>query len=190
MHRRVETKTSPLRETGPPKVKKILDPKLYVGEQVVEELGSPSRRPSPCAVSSTTSATASCMTRRGTRPTSPSRRSSASGRSRGRERLHRRRPDPRRRAPPRPARRPRRRPRPSPALAASTLAMPSASQAGIRVGRSVVASTQACRVQPSAIVAARLARRSTTYSNRNRAPRSSVTRVWMRSSSSNPHGAR
>jgi vancomycin resistance protein YoaR len=43
VHRRVETQTSPLRVTGPPKVKKILDPKLYVGEQVVEELGSPSR---------------------------------------------------------------------------------------------------------------------------------------------------
>jgi vancomycin resistance protein YoaR len=43
VHRRVETQTSPLRETGPPKVKKILDPDLYVGEQVVEEVGSPSR---------------------------------------------------------------------------------------------------------------------------------------------------
>jgi vancomycin resistance protein YoaR len=43
VHRRVETQTSPLRETGAPKVKKILDPKLYVGEQVVEEPGSPSR---------------------------------------------------------------------------------------------------------------------------------------------------
>jgi hypothetical protein len=32
-----------LRETGPPKVKKILDPDLYVGEQVIEEVGSPSR---------------------------------------------------------------------------------------------------------------------------------------------------
>ena len=42
-HRRVETHTSPLRETGPPKIKRILDPKLYVGEQVVEEFGSPSR---------------------------------------------------------------------------------------------------------------------------------------------------
>ena len=31
---------------------------------------------------------------------------------------------------------------------------------------------------------------STTYSNRNRAPRSSATRVWMRSGSSKPHGAR
>jgi vancomycin resistance protein YoaR len=43
VHRRVETQTSALRETGPPKVKKILDPDLYVGEQVVEEVGSPSR---------------------------------------------------------------------------------------------------------------------------------------------------
>jgi vancomycin resistance protein YoaR len=43
VHRRVETQASPLRETGPAKVKKILDPKLYVGEQVVEEAGSPTR---------------------------------------------------------------------------------------------------------------------------------------------------
>jgi vancomycin resistance protein YoaR len=43
VHRRVETQTSALRETGTPKVKKILDPDLYVGEQVVEEVGSPSR---------------------------------------------------------------------------------------------------------------------------------------------------
>jgi uncharacterized protein YabE (DUF348 family) len=43
VHRRVETQTSPLRETAPPKVKKVLDPKLYVGQQVVEEFGSPSR---------------------------------------------------------------------------------------------------------------------------------------------------
>jgi vancomycin resistance protein YoaR len=43
VHRRVETETSPLRETGPAPVKKILDPDLYVGERVVEELGQPSR---------------------------------------------------------------------------------------------------------------------------------------------------
>jgi vancomycin resistance protein YoaR len=43
VHRRVETETSPLRETGPPPVKRILDPDLFVGERVVEELGQPSR---------------------------------------------------------------------------------------------------------------------------------------------------
>jgi vancomycin resistance protein YoaR len=43
VNRRVETETSPLRETGPPPVKRILDPDLFVGERVVEELGQPSR---------------------------------------------------------------------------------------------------------------------------------------------------
>jgi vancomycin resistance protein YoaR len=43
VHRRVQTQASPLRKTGPAPVKKILDPDLYVGERVVEELGQPSR---------------------------------------------------------------------------------------------------------------------------------------------------
>jgi vancomycin resistance protein YoaR len=43
VHRRVQTQASPLRKTGPAPVKKILDPHLYVGERVVEELGQPSR---------------------------------------------------------------------------------------------------------------------------------------------------
>ena len=43
LHRRVETQTSPLKETGPPTVKRVPDPKLYVGEKVVEEYGQPSR---------------------------------------------------------------------------------------------------------------------------------------------------
>ena len=36
MHRRVVSKTSPLVVTGPPPVKKIKDPKLFVGETAVE----------------------------------------------------------------------------------------------------------------------------------------------------------
>ena len=43
VHRRVETQSSPLRETGPPPVKKILDSHMQVGEQRVIESGQPSR---------------------------------------------------------------------------------------------------------------------------------------------------
>jgi vancomycin resistance protein YoaR len=44
--RRVETETTPLAETGPPSTKRIPDPNLWRGEQVVEEGGQPSRRTS------------------------------------------------------------------------------------------------------------------------------------------------
>jgi vancomycin resistance protein YoaR len=43
VHRRIETQSSPLRKTGPPTVKKILDPHMTLGEQVVVETGQPSR---------------------------------------------------------------------------------------------------------------------------------------------------
>jgi vancomycin resistance protein YoaR len=43
LHRRVETKTSPLKKTGAPPVKRVPDSKLYVGQKVVEEYGQPSR---------------------------------------------------------------------------------------------------------------------------------------------------
>jgi len=43
LHRRVETQASPLKKTGPPPVKRVPDPRLYVGEKAVEELGQPSR---------------------------------------------------------------------------------------------------------------------------------------------------
>jgi vancomycin resistance protein YoaR len=43
VHRRVETQSSPLRETGPPPVKKIPDSHMQVGEQLVVESGQPSR---------------------------------------------------------------------------------------------------------------------------------------------------
>jgi vancomycin resistance protein YoaR len=43
LHRRVETQTSPLKETGPPPVKRVPDSHLFVGEKAVEEYGQPSR---------------------------------------------------------------------------------------------------------------------------------------------------
>ena len=43
LHRRVETETSPLKETGPPPVKRVPDSKLFVGQKVLEEYGQPSR---------------------------------------------------------------------------------------------------------------------------------------------------
>jgi vancomycin resistance protein YoaR len=42
-HRRVESETAPLNETGPPPVKKIKDPTLLKGTTVVDEAGAPSR---------------------------------------------------------------------------------------------------------------------------------------------------
>jgi vancomycin resistance protein YoaR len=44
--RRVEVETGPLLETGPPGVKRTPDPNLWVGEQIVDEGGQPSRRTS------------------------------------------------------------------------------------------------------------------------------------------------
>jgi vancomycin resistance protein YoaR len=41
--RRVETTSTPLRKVAPPTVKRIFDSKLFVGEQIVEEAGMPSR---------------------------------------------------------------------------------------------------------------------------------------------------
>jgi vancomycin resistance protein YoaR len=43
VRRKVVTRASPLREIAPAKVKRILDPDLYRGQQVVEEPGSPTR---------------------------------------------------------------------------------------------------------------------------------------------------
>jgi vancomycin resistance protein YoaR len=43
VNRRVETQSTQLRRVGPPTVKQIFDPKLYEGEQVVIEAGTPSR---------------------------------------------------------------------------------------------------------------------------------------------------
>jgi vancomycin resistance protein YoaR len=41
--RRVVSETAPLKVTGPPPVKRVPDPSLFVGERVVEETGEPSR---------------------------------------------------------------------------------------------------------------------------------------------------
>jgi vancomycin resistance protein YoaR len=43
LHRRVETQTSPLEDSGAPPVKRVSDASLYVGEKVVEDYGEPSR---------------------------------------------------------------------------------------------------------------------------------------------------
>jgi vancomycin resistance protein YoaR len=43
VNRRVETTSTPLRVTGPPEVEQILDPKMYQGEKLVVEAGTPSR---------------------------------------------------------------------------------------------------------------------------------------------------
>jgi vancomycin resistance protein YoaR len=43
VNRRVETTSTPLRVTGPPEVEQILDPKMYQGEKLVVESGTPSR---------------------------------------------------------------------------------------------------------------------------------------------------
>ncbi len=60
----------------------------------------------------------------------------------------------------------------------------SASHPGTLTGRSVVASTQAWDVHPSAIEPAGSLSRSTAYSNRKRAPRTSAVRAQIRSRSS------
>jgi vancomycin resistance protein YoaR len=43
LNRRVESVTNPLVETGPPPIKRVPDPSLFVGSTVVEESGEPSR---------------------------------------------------------------------------------------------------------------------------------------------------
>jgi vancomycin resistance protein YoaR len=43
LHRRVETQAAPLKATGKPPVKRIPDPALFTGQQVVEDFGQPSR---------------------------------------------------------------------------------------------------------------------------------------------------
>jgi vancomycin resistance protein YoaR len=43
IHRRVVSETRPLVDTGPPSLKRVPDPSIFVGETVVEETGEPSR---------------------------------------------------------------------------------------------------------------------------------------------------
>jgi len=43
LNRRVESETRPLVDTGPPPLKRVADPSLYLGMTVVEESGEPSR---------------------------------------------------------------------------------------------------------------------------------------------------
>jgi vancomycin resistance protein YoaR len=42
-NRRVESESSPLEETGPPKVKRVPDPNMFVGQTALQESGQPSR---------------------------------------------------------------------------------------------------------------------------------------------------
>ena len=46
VHRRVVSETAPLVVTGPPPVRKVKDPSLFVGQGAVEESGTPSRKTS------------------------------------------------------------------------------------------------------------------------------------------------
>jgi vancomycin resistance protein YoaR len=45
-NRRVESETAPLEVTGPPGVKRVPDPNMWTGVQVVEDFGEPSRKTS------------------------------------------------------------------------------------------------------------------------------------------------
>ena len=44
MGRRVNVETAPLEVSGPPTVKRVPDPNVWVGEQVTQEVGEPSRK--------------------------------------------------------------------------------------------------------------------------------------------------
>ena len=137
LNRRVESVTKPARRHRAAAAKRVPDPTLFAGSTVVEESGAPSRSTSVDGRS--TAAAGSSTTTPGTRPTAASLASCDVGTK------------------PRPGRR-RRREGPSgpsgptgPRASALRSAISSASQPGTRVGRCVVASTQAWRVQPSAI---------------------------------------
>ena len=79
LHRRVESDTGPLVETGPVPLKETDDPALEKGKRVTDEIGAPPRRRA-CTGSSTTRTGSSSTTTRGARTTSASPRSSASAR--------------------------------------------------------------------------------------------------------------
>ena len=139
LNRRVESVTNPLVDTGPPPIKRVPDPALFAGSTVVEESGEPSRS------------------------TSVERKVYAGGKLlydntwyssyRGEPRVV----DVGHEAAPRAAAEeeegPERAERPDrpDGRQLSAALISSASQPGTRVGRCVVASTQAWRVQPSAI---------------------------------------
>ena len=176
VNRRVEVETAPLEVTGAPAVKRIPDPTIWEGERRTEEVGEPSRK---------TAVTRRVYTADGkklydTTWASYYRSEPTVVRYGTKERPE---PPP----PPRTHRRLRRiRRRPAEGSAsASARVIASTSQAGTRVGRMVLASTQACPVQPSATSSPS---RSTAYSYLKRAPRISVHRVWITSRSSKATG--
>jgi hypothetical protein len=45
-NRRVESETAPLEVTGPPGVKRVPDPRIWVGTKIVDDPGEPSRKTS------------------------------------------------------------------------------------------------------------------------------------------------
>ena len=168
--RRVESVAGELKVTGQPRIEREPDPMMYVGDKVVEFAGQPSRE---IRVERIIYQDGEVLygASPGTRTTATRPRSSAWGRSRGPSR-------PRRRRRRRRSRRPTTRPGPAD-QPDSTSAIASASQAGMRVGRSVSAFTQAWFVHPSATIPCGSLVRSTTYSKRKRAPRRSVARTWI-----------
>ena len=157
-NRRVETTAQPLRVVGAPTIKRVPDPTLRRARPRSRSTASrPARRAS--AARSTTPAARCCTRTRGTPPTAPSRRSSASARSRSQspsqgeaeadEGRHGSPHDDRRRG------------RAAGVYAASALATASTNHGGSRIGRCVTPSTVACDVHPSATASPS---RSTTYS--------------------------
>ena len=178
--RRVEVETAPLDVTGPPGEKRIPDPAIWEGEQVTQQAGQPSRR---------TAVTRRVYTADGRKlydtTWSSSYRSEPSIVKYGTKERPKPPPPPPKDPPPPP-----KDPPPPPAAAAgsasaSARVIASTSQAGTRVGRMVLASTQACPVQPSATSSPS---RSTAYSYLKRAPRISEQRVWITSRSSKATG--
>ena len=169
-HRRVVSEAAPLKVVSPPPVQKKLDPSLAPGTSEVQDPGESAYSTSVHRLVYAPTGSSS-PTRPGTRTTSlardPARRAEAEAQAEAEAKRRRR------------LRRRRRQSSPGAAIAA-------ASQSGIRVGRSVSASTVACAVQPSAITSPS---RSIAYSNRKRAPRTSRQRVWTSSRSSKTAGA-
>jgi hypothetical protein len=200
LERRVESETGPLVAIDPPKLERVPDPSLSVGETVLEDAGEPSRTTSVQRrvydaggklLYDTTwrsyyrseprdEAAAQAQAVAEGREGQGQGQACDDGADRdraGRDRAHDDRARGRRRAAFRSGRHGSGR--------SSARAIASTSQAGTRVGRCVAASTHACVVHPSAT---RSPSRSIAYSNRKRAPRTSTQRAWMRSRSSNRAG--
>ena len=193
-NRHVESVAGPLKSTGKPKVERVPDPTMHVGEKVVEDPGEPSRQVTVTRTvyqgdkvlyeetCTTSYHSEPRIVRVGTIPVAPP-------------------PPPPPANPPAPPppppgpagrppgrRRPSRRPRASRVSAAR---ISSASQPGIRTGESDSASTVAWLVQPSATEpSGRQALDRYSKRKRARSLSGSETRTQIRSRSSKRHGAR